>query len=143
MNTLAVALALVITGTAFAGGYVITSTKQIKPSVRKALKGNRGPQGYTGQAGPQGPPGPIVVNRPTWVDNVGSAPPGGAVTIAARCPDGMRALTGSWSTTSGYPQAERTDGSSWAVAINNRDGTSTAFVRASVSCAPTGQAVGP
>jgi hypothetical protein len=136
-------IVLLTAGTAFAGGYIITSTKQIKPSVRKALKGQRGPRGYTGQPGAQGPPGPVVVNRLTWVDAVGSAPPGGAVTITAPCPDGMRTVTGSWSTTSGWPTAERTDGTSWSVAINNREGSTTAFVRASVSCAPTGQAVAP
>lgn len=141
--TIIAAIVLALSGTAFAGGYIITSTRQIKPSVRKALKGNRGPRGLAGPQGVQGPPGPVVVNRPTWVDNVGTAPAGGVVAITAACPDGMRALTGSWSTTSGYPQAERTDGASWQVAINNRDGTSTAFVRASVSCAPIGQAVGP
>ena len=41
--------------------YVITSTKQIKPSVLKALKGPKGPAGQsvTGLSGPQGPQGPI------------------------------------------------------------------------------------
>jgi hypothetical protein len=136
-----IALVFAVASTAVAGSYIITSTKQIKPSVRKALKGNRGPRGLTGQVGAPGPPGPVVVNRPTWVDNVGSAPPGGAVAITAQCPDGMGALTGSWSTTSGFATAERTDNASWTVAINNRDFAGTAIVRVSVSCAPHRQAI--
>ena len=56
-----VALALAIGGgSAFAAGhYLITSTKQIKPSVLKALKhaGPRGPQGAQGAQGAQGPQG--------------------------------------------------------------------------------------
>jgi len=52
-----VALVLALAGTAVAGGYIITSTKQIKPSVRKALKGKRGPRGYSGGDGAQGAPG--------------------------------------------------------------------------------------
>ena len=134
------AVILALTGTAFAGGYIITSTWQIKPSVRKALKGNRGPRGLTGA---QGPPGPVVANAPTWVDVVGTVPPGSFPNggLVARCPDGMGAITGTWSTTSGIPTAVRTDGSSWTVVFDNRDGTTTAMVRVSVACAPHGQAL--
>jgi hypothetical protein len=62
-----VALVFAMTGGAFAAKkYVITSTKQIKPSVRAALRGNAGPAGKagatgapgaTGATGPQGPQG--------------------------------------------------------------------------------------
>jgi Collagen triple helix repeat (20 copies) len=58
------ALVLALSGSAAAAKYVITSTKQIKPSVLKALKGKAGPVGPTGPAGPvgsagsAGPPGP-------------------------------------------------------------------------------------
>ena len=58
----AVTLALVfaMTGGAYAAKkYVITSTKQIKPSVVKQLKGKNGLIGATGPAGPAGPQGPI------------------------------------------------------------------------------------
>ena len=62
------ALVFAMGGTALAGShYVITSTSQIKPSVRAALHGARGLQGIPGTAaaagtpgtpGPQGPQGP-------------------------------------------------------------------------------------
>ena len=61
------ALFLALAGTSFAAShYLITSTKQIKPSVLKQLKGAKGPQGQpgakgdtgaTGAAGPQGAKG--------------------------------------------------------------------------------------
>lgn len=50
------ALVVALGGTALAGGYIITSTKQIKPSVRKALKGKHGPRGYDGSDGVAGRP---------------------------------------------------------------------------------------
>ncbi len=53
-----IALVFAMTGGAFAAKYVITSTKQIKPSVVKALKGKKGPAGPAGSAGAQGPVGP-------------------------------------------------------------------------------------
>jgi Collagen triple helix repeat (20 copies) len=55
------ALFVASTGTSIAAShYLITSTKQIKPSVIKALKGAKGPagQGVAGAAGAQGPQGP-------------------------------------------------------------------------------------
>jgi hypothetical protein len=65
---LTLALVFTITGGAYAASkYVITSTKQIKPSVLAQLKGkagpagaqgSAGPQGTAGAAGPQGPAGP-------------------------------------------------------------------------------------
>ena len=63
-----VSLLVVGGGTAYASHYMITSTKQIKPSVRQALHGQQGPQGIRGPAGPAGPPVALAppVRRPRW-----------------------------------------------------------------------------
>src|SRR6266508_5571149 len=88
------ALVLAITGTAFAGGYVITSTKQIKPSVRRALKGDRGPRGYDGidgANGAAGAPGSPGMSHFTVVDSPHVSLPPGTDTGAdfnAQCPAG-------------------------------------------------------
>jgi hypothetical protein len=52
------ALFVALTGTSMAAShYVVTSTKQIKPSVLKKLHGNRGAAGAKGLEGAQGPTG--------------------------------------------------------------------------------------
>jgi hypothetical protein len=53
-----VALVFAMTGGAFAAKYLITSTKQISPSVLKKLKGATGPAGAQGLAGAKGDSGP-------------------------------------------------------------------------------------
>jgi hypothetical protein len=54
-----IALVFAMTGGAYAAKrYILTSTKQISPSVLKALKGASGKAGAPGLAGPAGPAGP-------------------------------------------------------------------------------------
>jgi hypothetical protein len=54
-----VALVFAMSGGAFAAGkFLITSTKQIKPSVLASLKGKAGAAGANGAQGPAGPAGP-------------------------------------------------------------------------------------
>ncbi len=52
-----IALVFAMTGGAFAAKYLITSTKQISPSVLKKLKGAAGPAGAAGAQGAQGAAG--------------------------------------------------------------------------------------
>jgi hypothetical protein len=67
------ALFVALTGsTAYAAKhYLITSTKQIKPSVRKALRGHTGHTGPTGVTGATGAPGPLVAVLPSGKTETG------------------------------------------------------------------------
>lgn len=111
------ALFFAMGGTAIAAHhYLITSTKQIKPSVLKSLKGRAGPKGATGATGAigatgatgakgltggegkQGPPGPTNLSGLTEVRvqaNVIEFEPGhfGAFAVA-ECPEGSHAVSG-------------------------------------------------
>jgi hypothetical protein len=102
----ALILALAITATAGAASrYLITSTKQIKPSVRKALTGHRGPRGHSGPAGtdglpgapgPTGAPGPAGAAGISGVTIVSSPEaslsPGASAAPIAYCPAGSSVL---------------------------------------------------
>jgi len=79
-----VALVLAVGGTAAAGSYLITSTKQIKPSVLKKLEGKRGPRGLQG---PQGASAQTVGYRSVIVSK--NVPQGTVVTVDATCPAGF------------------------------------------------------
>jgi hypothetical protein len=97
-----VALVCALTGTAVASKYLITSTKQIKPSVRKALKGSagsRGPAGQTGATGAQGMPGPPGMSNFKVVESAHiDLPPGGSTPSdwSAQCPTGTVAVGTGW-----------------------------------------------
>src|ERR1700684_3983135 len=57
--TATLALLFAMTGGAYAAkAYLITSTKQIKPSVLKSLQGKAGAKGAHGAPGATGPAGP-------------------------------------------------------------------------------------
>lgn len=78
-STLIAYLALVIavgSGSAYAATrYLITSEKQIKPSVRRSLRGTRGstgPRGATGQPGATGPAGPLLAVLPSGATETGT-----------------------------------------------------------------------
>jgi Collagen triple helix repeat (20 copies) len=98
------ALVFAMTGGAWAGKYLITSTKQISPSVLKKLKGKRGPTGPTGPAGASGlngtngPAGPAGPEGPT-------GPKGEKGEPGTFDPDVLlpkeETLTGTWGTSGG------------------------------------------
>jgi hypothetical protein len=65
------ALVFAMTGGAYAAGkYLITSTKQIKPSVLKSLKGNAGHAGVPGANGAAGPQGAGGANGANGKDGI-------------------------------------------------------------------------
>ena len=71
---LTLALVFAMTGGAYAAKkYLITSTKQISPSVLKALAGKAGPTGATGAQGPQGAQGPTGAAGPAGKDGAAGA----------------------------------------------------------------------
>ena len=83
------ALVLAMSGGAYAAKrYMITSTKQIKPSVLASLHGKQGPRGFTGATGaagpkgdrgPQGAPGPYPTVLPSGQTETGAW--GGGYTV--------------------------------------------------------------
>src|SRR4051812_18379091 len=82
------ALVMATTGSAIAAKhYLITSTKQIKPSVLTKLKGNRGPRGLTGLQGVTGATGVTGANGTTGANGLGLTAdqtlPSGATEIGA------------------------------------------------------------
>jgi hypothetical protein len=74
-----IALVLAMGGGAYAAKrYLITSTKQIKPSVLKQLKGASGKPGASGAPGPAGPTGPAGAGAAGPAGPQGPAGPAGA-----------------------------------------------------------------
>jgi hypothetical protein len=153
------ALIFAMSGTAIAAKhYIITSTKQIKPSVLSQLRGKAGragllgPGGPAGPAGPQGPAGPPGPGGPAGPSNLSTIrvfkatvqvmPAEKFGSALAFCPSGMRAISGGGDggvdeiVDSGTPTEERVG---WAIIVHAS--LIPVDIEAQVLCAGTGQAV--
>lgn len=124
------ALILAMSGGAYAASkYVITSTKQIKPSVLKSLQGKTGPAGAPGSAGPagaqgaqgaQGPAGPAgPQGTPGGKGETGSQGTKGTTgTIGATGSKGATGATGTTGYTETLP-AGKTETGTWVLQATN------------------------
>jgi hypothetical protein len=156
-----IALFFSLAGTGLAASkYLITSTKQIKPSVLSSLHGSKGPRGLQGAQGAQGLAGPAgaagaaggagTAGTFTTADVttvIGSAPSsvainGGTGTSVASCPSGSTVIGGgyTWAQTTppnvtvsaDLPQST----TAWVVTIqNNSTTTATGAFAAEALCA--------
>jgi Collagen triple helix repeat (20 copies) len=118
-----IALVFGMTGGAWAAKrYLITSTKQISPSVLKALRGANGKSGATGASGVAGPAGPAGPTGPTGQGGAQGA--GGAKgeqgTKGEQGPkgeDGKKGATGQpWTPNSQLPE-NATETGAWSVEL--------------------------
>jgi len=144
------ALFIALGGTAVAAkSYLITSPRQIKPSVLRRLKGPRGPQGpagATGPTGPTGPAGPTAIAAITEVEGpTNTILSGDAESSVATCPAGSRVVSGGGSAITGDANGiaasePSADHLSWFV-VGGNTSLSSGTVKAFAYCTPSGQAV--
>jgi Collagen triple helix repeat (20 copies) len=115
--TATLALTLALTGGAYAASrYVITSTRQISPKVRRALKGKPGKPGPAGPAGPTGPTGPAGTAGSTG-GNGETGPQGPAGPAGASGPQGeagQKGEEGSPWTDKGKLPSKATETGAWS-----------------------------
>jgi hypothetical protein len=151
------ALFIALGGSAVAAHhFLITSPRQIKPSVLRALHGARGPagpagpagaQGATGSPGPQGPAGPVnlspltIVRAPDLL-----VPPQREATSVATCPSGSHVVSGGgWTGVALQIYGEMSeDHQSWIILVFNANSPGSKIetnVEAIAYCALDGQAV--
>jgi hypothetical protein len=127
------ALVFAMTGGAYAAKkYLITSTKQISPSVLKQLQGKAGAPGAAGAQGAQGPAGP---GGPAGPSGSGGAkgetgPAGVKGEKGATGATGAKGATGETGFTSTLP-SKKTETGAWT--IGAAGGASGVFVNAAIS----------